>query len=94
MYSISCCVWKTNDMYNLRVFGCQFFFILTKTNIVNYCKSQLREYLLGMPLIVLHGLFTTQILGVLLEQTVLYSMSSGNLTNKASQTNAIVMRLR
>ena len=50
--------------------------------------------MLGMPPIVLPGLFTTQILGVSLEQLVLYSMSSGNLTNMVSQTNATVMRLR
>jgi hypothetical protein len=49
----------------------------TKVNNVNKVKkNHVREYVLGMPLIVMPCLSTTQILGVSLEQTVLYLMSS------------------
>jgi len=37
----------------------------------------LRGYLLGIPLIVLLGSFTTRILGVSLQLTVLYLISNG-----------------
>jgi len=84
---------KFPDLSDLRVNGWQVFSHIDKRKHRKLVHKSL-EGITNMPLIAMLGSFTTQILGVSLELTMLYSMSNGNQTHKVNRIKIIVARWR